>query len=172
MTRNSELPPKDADSRFRFEVTDFERKAWLVQRIGWALMFGMVVAALAGGFGNGPLSAKTAQSGQNQMQVDYESIERVARPTELTWRTTPRDGTVQLELDSTFLAVYSPDAWIPTPERVERLSDRLRVTFSSGATEPITIVLQATPQQMGRFTARSRSSSNGPWTTLTLTVLP
>ncbi len=43
--------------RYSMIVTAFERRSWLVQRIGWAAMVIFIAAALGGGFGEGPVGA-------------------------------------------------------------------------------------------------------------------
>jgi hypothetical protein len=46
------------------------KKGWIVQRVGWALMFAFIVAALMGLFGEGPMSGKKIKVGS--INVEYE----------------------------------------------------------------------------------------------------
>lgn len=46
------------------------RRGWIIQRIGWVLMFAFLIAAILGLFGEGPLSSKKIQAGG--VSVEYE----------------------------------------------------------------------------------------------------
>src|SRR5678810_1484903 len=46
------------------------RKGWIIQRIGWCIMFAFLTAALLGLFGEGPLSNKKLQAGN--ISIEYE----------------------------------------------------------------------------------------------------
>ena len=52
----------------------FQRRMWIVQRIGWALLGVISLAALCGLFGNGVLSKRTATGAE--MSIEYERFER------------------------------------------------------------------------------------------------
>ena len=58
-----------------------QRRLWIVERIGWTLMALIVVAALGGLFGNGPMSK--ARAGDTSLQLNYERFARYEAPTEL-----------------------------------------------------------------------------------------
>jgi hypothetical protein len=53
------------------EDISLHKTGWIVQRIGWTLMFLFLVAALLGLFGEGPLSKRTLQSGNLQMKYEH-----------------------------------------------------------------------------------------------------
>lgn len=57
------------------------KKGWVVQRIGWGLMFLFILLALLGLFGEGPLSSQTVQSGD--VQLKYERFCRYEHGAEL-----------------------------------------------------------------------------------------
>jgi hypothetical protein len=62
------------------------RKGWIVQRIGWVLMFGFLIAALLGLFGEGPLSSKKLQAGN--VSVQYERFGRYEHGMEIRLQST------------------------------------------------------------------------------------
>jgi hypothetical protein len=50
----------------------FQRREWRAQRIGWAVMAAVVVAALAGLLGPGPLSWTTATGNDGDVALEYQ----------------------------------------------------------------------------------------------------
>jgi hypothetical protein len=66
----------------------FQRREWRVQRVAWLVFALIIVAALAGVFGRGPLSSASV-SGAG-LRLDYERLAR--------WRT-PQTLTIQLTGD-------------------------------------------------------------------------
>ncbi|MDQ6718742.1 MAG: hypothetical protein M3Z17_10420 [Gemmatimonadota bacterium] len=46
----------DSDTLGIAEDMNFQRRTWMVQRVGWAIMILVCIAALFGVFGKGPLS--------------------------------------------------------------------------------------------------------------------
>jgi len=71
----------------------FQRKEWTAQRVGWALLFLLVLAALAGVFGAGPLSETTASAEDGTVEVEYERFIRHVGTTTMTVAFGP--GTVE-----------------------------------------------------------------------------
>lgn len=56
----------------------FARRQWRVQRVGWALMLLIILAALVGAFGTSPLAGKveTKESEGGRYEVEYPRISR------------------------------------------------------------------------------------------------
>ncbi|HWH28620.1 MAG TPA: hypothetical protein VNU26_06590 [Mycobacteriales bacterium] len=97
----------------------FQRREWTAQRIGWATMGLVVVAALAGLLGPGPLSGRTATSVDGLVEVRYQ-----------------RFG--HLEADDLMTVVLAPAAVTGESADVELAEDWLRSVDISGITpEPM-----------------------------------
>ena len=58
----------------------FQQRDWHAQRIGRVVMAFVVVAALAGAFGDGVLSSRTARTGDGRLEVEYDRIARHGAP--------------------------------------------------------------------------------------------
>src|SRR5687767_835829 len=60
-----------------------QRRLWIMERVGWTIMAILIVAALAGVFGGGPLSHATAGHPGSALHVDYDRFARHEAPGEL-----------------------------------------------------------------------------------------
>ena len=137
------------------------RNAWRFQRIGWAAMLLTVLLALAGAFGDGPLSSAEAESAGLRLRYD-----RLARYDAVT--------TVELEVQRTEFTGNEARIWIdqgyatsndiervaPEPERMATNADTLWLVFDAGnATGPARITLDLRPRAMGLRTGRLGTGS-------------
>lgn len=66
------------------EDVGFQRKLWVVERVCWVLIFGIVAAAMAGVFGGGVIGR--AVGGGDGFQVEYDRFLRADNPTRITIR--------------------------------------------------------------------------------------
>ena len=60
-----------------------EEREWTIQRIGWLLMALVVVSALLGLFGAGPLSSRVIASRDGRFKLEYDRFERYQSPSRL-----------------------------------------------------------------------------------------
>ena len=91
-------------------------------RAGWTLLGAIILAALAGLLGPGPLSSRTACAGP-AFCVEYERFVRNHAPADLRIRLTHdgERGPIRLVLGRQFLEGSQQDAITPKPDRVELL---------------------------------------------------
>ena len=54
----------------------FQQRVWRAQRVGWGVMFAIVLAALSGALGAGPLAEGEARSGDGALSVRWDRIAR------------------------------------------------------------------------------------------------
>ena len=84
----------------------FQRRTWLVQRVGWGVVLLLLLAAAAGLLGRGPLSEKTARSADGALGVRYGRFVRHRAPTTVQLQLAPDvadQGQVRLWLDLRYL---------------------------------------------------------------------
>ena len=65
------------------EITEdmsFQNLTWKIQRIGWVIMFILVLLALLGLFGDGLLADTTAGSSEAGLSIEYPRYERAFSP--------------------------------------------------------------------------------------------
>jgi hypothetical protein len=58
------------------EDMPLQLRAWRIERIGWCCLLAVVLLALGGVFGKGPLSSAKASSADGRLQVEYQRIAR------------------------------------------------------------------------------------------------
>ena len=131
---------------------EFQRKNWRVQRIGWAAMLLLAIAALLGLFGNGPLSSARAGDAASGFAISYERFARKGAP-----------HSIDIEAGSGFVLSDSVRIWIarewldanqlvrvtPVPARSDVLPDRIVYTFSAPGSGPIAVRVELEAQWLG-----------------------
>ncbi len=92
---------------------------WL-HRIGWSTITLVLLAALAGLMGPGPLSSRTADAGHS-LKIQYDRFTRYHSPASLHVTVTHPDGAdqVRLNLNRKFLEAIELESVTPEPARVE-----------------------------------------------------
>lgn len=110
-----------------------ERLEWRIERIGWVAMALMLLAALVGLLGPGPLSSATAGERDSELRVEYDRFGRYQAPAMLRVHLGPtatRDGKARLWLSREYVENIELHHIDPEPERVELADDRLIYTFN------------------------------------------
>jgi hypothetical protein len=131
----------------------FQGVSWRVQRIGWAALAVLVVAALLGAFGDGVLSRAAIGDPSSALHLSYERFARHGSPTrlQLTWPGARGTGSAALTVDSEYLRAVSLEQVIPEPERVVVGDAGVTLRFPAVAdARRTTVVLVVRPRRIGR----------------------
>ena len=135
----------------------FTARAWQLQRASWIAMALVVVLALTGLLGSGPLS-RSVVSLPGLLRVEYQRFARYEAAQTLTVRLEPgatRGGETKLWIDRRYLDDTRVEAVTPPPTRVEATEDRLVYAFAIGRPgRPVTIVVALQSEQIGPITGR------------------
>jgi hypothetical protein len=135
---------------------DFQRRSWVVQRIGWIFMTLFVLSAGVGLLGSGPLSHARAEA-PGAMSVEYQRVARLETSETLTVRleAAATAGTgVRLSLDRQFLDSARMASVLPPPTRVESAAGRLIYVFAVAEPgTPMVVTFNFEPQEIGRHRA-------------------
>lgn len=133
------------------EDLQFQRRMWKAERIGWSAMAVLLIGALLGLFGNGPVSW-TTESGESFL-VEYQRFGRYQAPLQLRFRLQAglvKDDRLAFEIDDTFLANVQITGMTPKPVAEQPIADGIRFIFSSNAEDgavPVTVSYQ--PEHIG-----------------------
>ena len=96
----------------------FQKRQWLAERIGWAVMAGIIIGAVAGLFGGGgPLARATAATADGTVRVEYARFARHHAPTSLdvTFASAPAAGEVRIRVSKEFLDAMEVRSILPHP---------------------------------------------------------
>jgi hypothetical protein len=109
----------------------FQHREWTIQRAGWLVMLAIIVAALIGLLGSGPLSSATAEAGP--LQLEYSRFERRHAPSELEV-TVSNDAESQDQIEvwisTDYLASTEITSIVPEPEEVSEADEQMIYRFS------------------------------------------
>jgi hypothetical protein len=143
----------------------FERRSWRVERVAWVVALLILVAALLGFLGPGPLGKATAASPDKSLSLDYFRIERYGAPVELRFHidgALAKDGRLQIWLDRDFVEALEIKHIDPKPESVQINGERFVYVFkTASAPETIKVFFHAEPTKFGKTPAQA-GVVNGP----------
>lgn len=142
------------------EVNDsasFASSEWRVQRVAWAAMLVVVVAALSGLFGPGPLSHETVASDDGRLRADYLRFARFGSPSALNIIADPdlaTGGLLELRVSRDWLERMQVENVLPPPSDVTIAGSELVYAFP--VVEPgrrIFVTFEVTPDAIGTASA-------------------
>jgi hypothetical protein len=93
------------------EDIDFHSKGWIIQRVGWALMFIFILCAALGLFGNGVLSHRNVT--KDGTTVFYERFGRHQSNTRVEIDANGRNGKIEVVLSGNFTESYKIERIVP-----------------------------------------------------------
>jgi hypothetical protein len=126
------------------ESMKLQSRGWVVQRIGWFLLLGMILLSILGLFGSGVLSDKTVTSGRFEAQ--YQNFGR--RDAEMEVRLMAQDGYIDsVSFVSSYLSGFRVESMVPAPVSQKNKGETIFYYFGdSGAKE---IVFYLVPKKNG-----------------------
>jgi hypothetical protein len=119
-----------ADAEHELDIDqdlEFQRRDWTFERVGWIVMLLLLVAALVGLLGQGPLSKSERASPDNSLRVEYDRFERHGASAELTLfvrRDSAAGPAVSVWVKDDFLRGIQLDQIAPEPVRQVSVGDR------------------------------------------------
>jgi hypothetical protein len=136
------------------EDLDFQRREWLGQRIGMALVLLFVLAALLGFTGvGGPISHGEAGQRGDPLHVEYDRfVRRGAIATMKLHLRSGEDGRAQFWVAAPYLERIRVEAVTPEPESVS-VDPARHVYTIHRASGDVTVVFQVEHKTMGRIDA-------------------
>jgi hypothetical protein len=121
------------------EDFEWERKEWTFERIGWGLMALLILAALLGFLGQGPMSSRTAGEEGGPFWVEYHRFVRYNAPEQIFIFIGPQfvqGDEVRLVVEGDFSHEFMVKDITPNPDSVELSTGRLiyvwKVTEAEG----------------------------------------
>jgi hypothetical protein len=112
---------------------NFQRRSWVVQRFGWVMLALLILAALLGLFGPGPLSQAMAGRQDGPLWAEYHRFWRLKSPMSLRLHLGPEaaaSGQARVWLSRSYMEAMRVQHVTPPPQRVEAGSDRFTYVFT------------------------------------------
>jgi hypothetical protein len=130
---------------------EFQRRDWTFERAGWVAMLVVVVAALLGLLGDGPLSRAAGTTADHSLRVEYGRFERHgarARLTLFVRRDSTAGSAASLWIADEFLRGISLEHIEPQPVRQVSVGDRTLFDIAV-AGDSARLTLSFTPLALG-----------------------
>ena len=151
--RPRRYPPSDGSLEVSEDI-EFEKRSWYWERVSQTIVMGLVLAALAGLFGGGPLSTARAVSASGSLTVEHPRFTRNQSAYKLVIQVAPtavQDGTLEVWIDEALARALTINSISPTPEATRLGSDRLYLRFRATPEESLSaITVHATADAIGR----------------------
>ena len=151
----------------------WQERFWTIQRIGWAVMALILLAALLGATGKGgPLASASARSPAGT--IDYPRITRWQSSDQVAVRLpASASGKVNVELSPEFAETFTIESVEPEPSQVQATAHGDLFTFDvgNGGGEK-EIVFNVRAQKPLLYRSVEARIGDGPRQPLALTVLP
>lgn len=128
------------------------RAAWRAERIGWTIMALLLLGALIGAFGDGPLSRARSGSPQS-LSLQYDRLLRASAPSQYRFEAHPSTapgGELRLRFDRALLEDIELESIVPQPEREEAGPDYTEFIFRTApGPAPLKIDFRYRPTTFG-----------------------
>lgn len=132
------------------EDIPFQKKEWFLQRIGIALLFGFVLAAMLGLTGmGGPMSRAEAAEPGGALRVEYSRVVRRGSLSTMKLHLQAPPGELRFWVDASYFENVRIESLAPTPELVSIEKGRHIYVIRSNSPE-VTVLLQVEHQTTGR----------------------
>jgi hypothetical protein len=132
---------------------DYQRREWAFERAGWVVMALIVVAALLGLFGDGPLSRTT--TGNEPLRLEYNRFVHRNAPERLRVSVAAAGDEVRLWVSRGYLEQVELREVSPRPDRVEPAGDRDEFVFRVARPgRPFTVIFRVEPEALGSVAGR------------------
>ncbi|THU41090.1 hypothetical protein FAM09_02945 [Niastella caeni] len=131
------------------ESLEQHKRGWIIQKIGWGILYSALILALAGVFGSGPLSYKTLIKNGNS--VKYERFLRYESEAEMTFNIQNAKDSITLEIPQQYMQYIDLHSITPLPHSNRTVNDVTTYYFHALRTANIHCHLMA--KRTGSITA-------------------
>lgn len=135
------------------EDVEFQKRDWAFERIGWGFLLLVLVAAMTGALGRGPLSSGRLEAADGSARVEYGRLERHGAPARLILtvrRQVPTDTSVWVWMSEEFLLGIAMERVTPQPlaERSDARHTLMEFALPRG-TDSTRVTVRFTPDRIG-----------------------
>jgi len=139
----------------------FQRRSWIVERVGWSILVVLALIGLSGAFGIGPLSWQTASGGS--LKVEYERFQRITRLARFTFEVSAQSGPeLRLHLNKPFQQDFEVSNIQPQPTHSAAGADGMDLFFGNAGAGAARIVIWAHSRRYGKSDLVARVGDEAP----------
>ena len=134
---------------------EFQHQQWVFERISSIALAVVVILAVLGVFGSGPLDAQSVRT--SKLDLEYGRFLRREAPNDM--RLTVRPSTLEgftLSFDRQYLESNSPESIDPEPTSRVLKADHVELRFASKGPGPFVIIMHLRPTQTGPLSGTLR----------------
>jgi hypothetical protein len=148
----------------------FQKRSWIVERLGWLVLLAIPAFGLTGVFGSGPVSWTHASGGT--LAVSYERFERATRTSSFIFDLGAAAGNERtLHLSAPFQRDFEFTSIQPRPLRDQTGQDGIDLTFAVQSDATDRVVIWARPRSYG-LSGITASVDGGPATAFWIFAYP
>lgn len=141
----------------------FTQNSWIAERVGWALLGAILVAAFLGGLGPGLFSARTEAGRSLTVEYDRFGQFKTEGSVNVNLSTHPEDGgRVSLWIEQKFLDDVSIQEIRPHPLEMRSGKDRTTYVFAAPESDgAVRVRFHIVPEKPGRLAGRFGRENDG-----------
>ncbi len=143
-------------------------RTWKIQRMGWAAMALIILAALAGLFGSGPLARTAVVDDQQLVRLEYNRFGRYQDESLLKLELTPKatqTHRVTVKVDRNYWTSHAIEQIAPEPMTSSAGFDGFLYTFEvDSQNAPAAIIVRLRPEYLGSLDGHIRVNDQGSLT--------
>lgn len=148
------------------EDMPFQRREWIVQRVGWGIMALVVLLALLGVLGPGPFSSTVTGEKDGALWVQHNRWGRFQTPQRLHVHWGPgaadADGVVRVWVNKDYFVRNTLEQIVPQPKGTLSGEDRITFEFQPRAPDkPGSAILHVRTDHIGRCDAQIGVAGGG-----------
>lgn len=125
------------------------RREWRMQRIAWPLLYLLLLAAVLGLFGQGPLSRTQVASADGRLLIDLDRFLRRQSDDHIEFVLRPTGANARLGLSREWLREVDIERLLPEPEHRVATSEGVVFVFASPPGETLTVRLRLRAEHPG-----------------------
>lgn len=123
------------------EELALHKKGWVIQRVGWVMIFLFMLLALLGLFGEGPLSSRTVAPGD--IKISYDRFGRFEHETAIKLESSGEDIS-SISLSEQYIRNFKVTKIVPEPGNPVVSAGYINYTFPGHGNRHITLYLDPT----------------------------
>lgn len=134
------------------EDIEFQRRSWIVQRIGWTISTLVIVLAALGLFGDGILSDAKAGQEEGALWLEYPRFERFEAEFQMKVHANEgavADSEIRIQLDQNYLDGVEVNSVSPEPDSELIDANGITYVFKTNGSSPFTAHFYIIPRKAG-----------------------